>query len=284
MTGQAVTVEESRSTPFDWSAVSEAWDEQHEYIERSAAPITDRLLADLDAMPGDSIVELGAGTGEFGIHLARAVQPGGHVVISDVAEGMVEVAARRLAGAAVEGVDVRRLDGQAIALPDDSVDGVVSRMGYMLMPNPAAAFDEARRILRPGGRLVFSVWAGPQANAWASCAGIAVAQAGLGDPVEVFKPGGLFSLADEERVRELLGGASFVSVSIERVDAVHEFKDFEHYWNTFSRVAGPVAVILDNAPADQVTRVKEAAKVFAEPYAGAGGLQLPAQALCVVAR
>ena len=49
-------------------------------------------------------------------------------------------------------------------LERDSVDGVLCRWGYMLMIDPAKAFAETRRVLRPGGRLAFSVWAERERN------------------------------------------------------------------------------------------------------------------------
>ena len=60
------------------------------------------------------------------------------------------------------------MDAEHMDLDDDSVDGVICRFGYMLMADPAAALAETRRVLRPGGRLVFSVWGPPDRNPWVS--------------------------------------------------------------------------------------------------------------------
>ena len=55
-------------------------------------------------------------------------------------------------------IEFRELDAEDLDLEEASVDGVVCRWGYMLMPNPAIALGETRRVLRRGGRLAFAVW------------------------------------------------------------------------------------------------------------------------------
>ena len=63
------------------------------------------------------------------------------------------------------------MDMQAIDLPDASVDAVASRYGYMLVPDPALALRETRRVLKPGGRLAFATWAPAKLNPWATAYG-----------------------------------------------------------------------------------------------------------------
>ena len=79
-------------------------------------------------------------------------------------------------------VEHRVMSGDRIELEDDSVDGVLCRFGYMLMPDPAAAFAETRRVLKPGGRLAFSVWRGPERNPWLSIAGRILVSTGASTP------------------------------------------------------------------------------------------------------
>ena len=61
-------------------------------------------------------------------------------------------AAARGAERGVENVDYRLIDAERIDLPDDSIDAVLCRFGYMPMSEPATALAETRRVLRPGGR------------------------------------------------------------------------------------------------------------------------------------
>jgi ubiquinone/menaquinone biosynthesis C-methylase UbiE len=79
------------------------------------------------------------------------------LITTDFSPAMLEAARRRGAELGVANVDYRVIDAERIELHDDSVDGVLCRFWYMLMADPAAAFAETRRVLRPGGRLALAV-------------------------------------------------------------------------------------------------------------------------------
>ena len=151
-----------------WDAMAPGWDERHAYFEETARPVTERMLEHLKPAAGQTILELAAGTGAVGLTAAKLVGPGGHVILSDFSQAMVDAAAGRAKELGLENVECRRLDAERLDLPDESVDGVLCRWGYMLMADPAAAFAETRRVLRSGGHLSCSVFAKPEQNQWAA--------------------------------------------------------------------------------------------------------------------
>ena len=84
---------------------------------------------------------------------------------------MLDAARRRGAERGLGNVEYRVIDAERIELDDDSVDGVLCRFGYMLMPDPAAALAETRRVLRPGGRVALAVWGAMERNPFFTIAG-----------------------------------------------------------------------------------------------------------------
>ena len=72
---------------------------------------------------------------------------------------MVETAERVAPLFGVANAEFRVLDAERIELPDASIDGVLSRFGYVLKGDPPPALREVRRVLRPGGGFAFAVWA-----------------------------------------------------------------------------------------------------------------------------
>jgi len=116
-----------------------------------------------------------------------------------------------------------------IDLEDGSVDGILCRWAYMLMPDPAAALAESRRVLRPGGRLALAVMGGPAQNPWAASVAMAIVGLGLIPPIDPKASGGVFSLADPDHLRDLLVGAGFDDVRIEEMEFHLRFSDFEDY-------------------------------------------------------
>ena len=112
--------------------------------------------------------------------------------------GMVETARSAGEEQGLANIEYRVEDAEHMDLGDDSVDGVICRFGYMLMADPAAALAETRRVLRAGGRLVFSVWGAPDRNPWVSQLGRLAVDRGLMSPPRPGMPG-IFGLADPDR-------------------------------------------------------------------------------------
>jgi ubiquinone/menaquinone biosynthesis C-methylase UbiE len=133
-----------RASHAVWDAMAPGWDERHAYLEEIAQPVTEKMLELLSPSSGDVILELAAGTGVLGFSAAALVWPSGRVIVSDFSGAMVEVASRRAAELGVDNVECRVLDAERLDLPDEVVDGVLCRWGYMLMADPSAALRETR--------------------------------------------------------------------------------------------------------------------------------------------
>jgi SAM-dependent methyltransferase len=107
------------------------------------------LAATLGA--GD-ILELAAGTGLLTAELVRAL-PSARITATDLNSAMVQWGADHVPAATWSVADAQQLD-----FPDAAFDLVVCQFGVMFFPDKPAAFAEARRVLRPGGRLLFTAW------------------------------------------------------------------------------------------------------------------------------
>jgi SAM-dependent methyltransferase len=265
-----------------WRAMAPGWDARHAYFEEVARPVTHRMLERLDRSPGESVLDLAAGTGIVGFSAAELVGGSGRVVISDFADAMVESAAHRAQELGFENVECRVLDAERLDLPDDSFDGVVCRWGYMLMADPAAALGETRRVLRPGGRASCAVFAGPEENPWAALPSRVLQEHGHMPPPAPGTPG-ILALADRERLRRLFTEAGFVDLEIEEVPFELRFTGMEDYWGFLTDVAGAIAMVLERLGDDDRERVRAE---LAAQLGDVGDLQpfeLPAKSLVVSA-
>src|SRR5215211_274150 len=162
----------------NWGHVAAGWEERREWMMGNTAPVNSRLVERLDPQPGQTILEVGAGTGDLGLEVAERLAHGGRVISTDFAPEMVEVARRQSKARNLTNVEHRVLDAEAMDLADDAVDGVVCRWAYMLMADPATALKETRRVLRPGGRLAFAVWRTAERNPWQAVPGMTLLQRG----------------------------------------------------------------------------------------------------------
>lgn len=106
--------------------------------------------------PGSRVLDVATGTGDLAIELAGRVWPGGEVVGSDFAEGMLARARVKASGLQTRAVQPRFEWGDALALPyaEDSFDAATVGFGARNFADLARGLSEMTRVVRPGGRVV----------------------------------------------------------------------------------------------------------------------------------
>jgi SAM-dependent methyltransferase len=266
-----------------WTAVAPAWAEHASYADARGGHVAERLLALTAPAPGDRVLELASGPGGLGLGAAARVAPGGEVVISDVAPGMVAIAEARAGERGLTNVSTRVLDFEAIDEPDASFDVVLCREGLMFATDPARAMAEIRRVLRPGGRLALAVWDARERNPWLGVVFDAVA-AELDRPVPPPGIPGPFSLGDAARLATLLHDAGLNEVDVSELAVPLRAGSFDEWWRRTSALAGPLAAILASQPEPVVDAIRDRAREAAAAYETPAGIEFPGVALIVSAR
>ena len=101
------------------------------------------------------VLEIAAGTGVVTRALASTLPKDTGIVATDLNQPMLDHAA---ALGTARPVEWRQADAMEMPFDDESFDAVVCQFGVMFFPDKAKAFAEARRVLRPGGALIFNAW------------------------------------------------------------------------------------------------------------------------------
>lgn len=124
--------------------------------ERAEQPMREKGLQQLAAEPGESMLEIGFGTGHCLVSLADAVGAQGSVVGIDLSEAMLKLTRELLIRKQLtERVELLLGDAAQMPLADGSIDGVFTSFTLELFDTPQIPLflAEIKRVLKPGGRL-----------------------------------------------------------------------------------------------------------------------------------
>jgi SAM-dependent methyltransferase len=257
-----------------------AWAEVRKPLERQLAPLGQRALEALAPRPGESVLDIGCGGGETALELARAVAPDGTVLGIDLSGAVLAFARRAAKGC--ERVRFVQADAQVYPFEPASFDAAFSRFGVMFFADPAAAFINIRRCLRPNGRLAFVCWRALEENLL-DILPLTAASAHL-PPQPAHDPDapGPFAFANPDRVRHILEGAGFEQIEIAAHDELVGSGDLETMLAVCSRI-GALGKILRENPELRAAALPAVRSALAA-YDGPDGVRLNAATWVVTAR
>lgn len=237
-------------------------------------PFTDLLVQAANVAPGMQVLDLASGVGDPALALARAVGTTGHVLATDVSEGMLEVLSVAAAEQGLANVTIQSASAESLPFTSGSFDRVTSRLGVMHVPEPSAALAEARRVLKPDGRAVFLVWGPPSQQT------MMLHQAILARHVQTPKPSpetpGPFRFARPGTLSAAMLAAGFEDVAEStHLLALAWSGTPEEWWQQTREIAAPLRYLLASLPPAERAQIDQ--EVYAalreRSYAGQIALQ-----------
>ena len=262
-----------------WEDAAGGWAAAREAFQRATAPVSHWLVDAIAPQPGHTVLELAAGPGDTGLLAAELLRPGGKLISTDGALAMVQVAEARAEELGLaDVVEAKPMEVEWIDMETATVDAVLCRWGYMLVPDPETALRETRRVLRPGGRVAFAVWASAAENPWSM--GRRLVDLGFAEPSPPNTPGP-FALHDPDVVLELLYGAGWTDdIAIEPLDFAFTAADADAWWAQQLDCSPSLKGLLAGLSPAEHYRVREAVDADLEAFAQPdGSLRIPARAL-----
>lgn len=241
------------------------------------AGVQHALLAAAALLPGEQVLDLACGTGHVTLQAARAVgglgSEMGSVVGVDLSARMVDTAQQR----ALPNTRFVRMDAQHLALPDQQFDVVLCSLGLMYVPDPAQALREMQRVLKPGGRLVLSVWGERAHCGWAALFEIVDAEV-ASEVCPLF-----FGLGRGDSLARLCSQTGFEQALTQRLNSTLVYANGDEACRA-AFVGGPVAMAWSRFSLD--TRNRVCARYLDElsAWRNGAGYEVPAEFVVVSAR
>ncbi|HEV8210253.1 MAG TPA: methyltransferase domain-containing protein, partial [Vicinamibacterales bacterium] len=234
------------------------------------AQTADALLEAAGAGPGTRLLDVACGPGFIA---GAAAQRGAAVVGLDFSAAMIAQARGRLPLLTFQ-------EGDAEALPFDaaSFDAVVMNFGLLHLARPDAALAEALRVLRPGGRYGFTVWAAPERAVAFGIALRAIETFGNRDvPLPEGPP--FFRFSDAAETRRTLESIGFTSVEIRELPLTWRPASADAVFEALSRGGVRTAAVLRSQTPAALAAIRDAVRRGIEVYARDGRFEVPMPAI-----
>ena len=247
------------------------------FVPAIAAPLAEDLIEAASLRPDERILDVACGTGVVTKRAAKRVGAQGRVAGLDVNPGMLSVARTTMPADAA--IDWYETSAEAMPLPDSSFDVILCQMGLQFMPNKLKALQEFRRVLQPGGRVVFNL-PGPRPEMFAE---LAEALSRHIDPKCAGFVNAVFSLYDADELRRLLAAAGFDDVAVDRTQRTLGLPDPEDFlWQYIHST--PLAALVGKASDDQRAALANDIRARWRAFVVGGVLTLDVQMTTVCGR
>jgi len=206
------------TTRDQWQTAAEAWYRWSPTLNKWLGKATDKMLEMAGIASGHRVLDIAAGAGEQSITTAKKVGPSGYVLATDISANILEYAKLMAQQAGINNIETKVMDGENLALDDETFDAVISRVGLIYFPDQQKALKEMLRVLKPGGKIAAIVYSTPEKNKFFSVpVSLIRSRAQLPPPL----PGqpGPFSLGAEGVIEKAFSQAGFKNVRSELVSS-----------------------------------------------------------------
>ena len=235
-----------------------------------------RLLLDMaDLQAGERVLDVACGSGLVTLRAAEAGGKMGHVVATDISDGMLAAAHEVAALSGTDWITFVRAGAEEPAPEHASFDASLCALGLMYVPEPESAVREMRRALCPGGRSVIAVWGERRNCGWSGIFPV-VDERVATEVCPLF-----FDLGAGDYLSAILEKEGYQDVTCERIQTTLEYATDEEAISA-AFAGGPVAMAYSRF--DETTKV-EAHAAYLEtirPYRNGSGYHIPGE--FVVAR
>ena len=267
-----------------WETSSQYWNKYQGLIEQMYAPLSRTLIEEAGISEGQSVLDIGGGSGEPSLTIAPVVGSSGAVTYTDPAAGMVRAAREEAKRRELSNIQFHQCPVEQIPFADNSFDVAVGRLSVMFFPDVLRGLREVLRVVKPNGVVTFLVWTGKEFNPFFSVVTEILDRFVQADPEEEDAPTA-FRFAAPGKLAKLLQQAGATSVT----ERTFEFSieapiTVEQFWELRTEMSDTFRNKLARLVPDQVAAIKYTVQKKMASYFKTGAMVIPGQVLLVTGR
>lgn len=231
---------------YGWDAAASVY---HDTWSDQLKTAQDTLLEMATLQPQQKVLETACGTGMVTLCAAREVGASGSVFATDLSAKMVNTAAEHCMQANLSNVTVARMGAEALDVGNNAFDVALCSLGLMYVPDPRTALAEMERAVRPGGKVVATVWGERQHCGWADIFPIVDARV-ASEVCPLF-----FASGTPGRLRSDFESANMVRILETRQSEILQFENADNLCRAMM-LGGPVALAVKRFDASIMSDVR----------------------------
>lgn len=238
-----------------WNKFSPGWRKWDAFTMDWLKPMGEEIIRSLKLKETDTVLDVAAGTGEPGLTIATIVKKG-KVIITDLAEGMLEVARDNASKKGITNYETIACDVSELPFETETFDAISCRFGFMFFPDMLMAAKEMARVLKPGGRIAAAVWSVPEKNVWIT-ATMGTINKNMQLPAPPPGAPGMFRCGNPGFLADLFKQAGLKNVSEKEITGKLNAGSKERYWSFINEVAAPVVAAMSKADDTMKEKIKK---------------------------
>jgi ubiquinone/menaquinone biosynthesis C-methylase UbiE len=260
-----------------WRESAKYWTEHSEIIHQMFVPLSRALIERAGIHRGQKVLDVAGGAGEPSLTIAEIVGPEGSVTFTDGVAQMVETARARAQQRGLTNIQFHQSVAESLLFADNAFDVVVCRLGVMLFADPDLAMREMLRVLKPGGRLAFAVWAKSEINPFCYLVTRVIDQHVKSPAADPDAPSA-FRFAEPGKLASVMTKAGVIDVAEEMVKFDIEAPiSPQQFWTMRSQMSDTLRDKLLTLSADEQAQIAGEVEDAVKEFFPAGQMKFPAQ-------
>ena len=185
----------------------------------------DKMVDYAKIKPGQKVLDIATGTGMVAIAAAQVIGNEDRIQAIDLSEGMIDKAQENMSHAGLSNIDFHIMDGENLEFKNNYFDVITCSYGLFFMPDMSTALKSWLRVLKPGGKIIFSSFA-PSAFTPLSDVFINnLAEYGITPPIPRW-----LQLAEEDLCKNMLEENGFIEAQVTQAQLGYHLKESKDWW------------------------------------------------------